>query len=270
MLLKNGIGVYEKITEQEDAMSQLSHITNVSNKSYQRLSSGKRINVAADGAAELAISEGMNSRTNGYNVGANNINNARNLLNISDGALGSIHDSLQRIRELAVEASNGTLTSSDREALQWEVDQLKDEISSVAKNTNYNTKNLLDGSESELSIEMGGAKKNISLTNASLEALGIKDFDVTGKFNLKDIDDAIKKVSSARSKAGAQYNALEHAYNYNRNASENLTRANSNLIDLDYGKEVTEKNKQNILQQYALFAQRQKMEQNKNKLNILN
>ncbi len=251
-------------------MSELSNIMNASNKSYERLSSGKRVNRASDGAAELAISEGMNAVTNGLNVGADNISNARNLLNISDGALGSIHDYLQRIRELAAQASNGTLTSSDRESLQWEVDQLKDEIASVARNTNYNTKPLLDGSESELSIELGGSKKNVSLTNASLEALGIRDFDVTGKFNLKDIDDAIKKVSAARSKAGAQYNALEHAYNYNRNAAENLTNANSRLIDLDYGKEVTEKNKQNILQQYALFAQKQKMEQNKNKLNILN
>lgn len=254
----------------DDPMSELSNITNASNRSYERLASGRRVNRAADGAAELAISEGMTAQTNGLNVGADNISNARNLLNISDGALGSIHDSLQRIRELAVEASNGTLTSSDRESIQWEIDQLKDEISSVAKNTNYNTKNLLDGSETELSIETGSGKKNVSLTDASLEALGIKDFNVTGKFNLKDIDEAIKKVSSARSKAGAQYNALEHAYNYNRNASENLTAANSRLVDLDYGKEVTEKNKQNILQQYALFAQKQRMEQDRNKLNILN
>ena len=251
-------------------MSELSNITNASNRSYERLASGRRVNRAADGAAELAISEGMTAQTNGLNVGADNISNARNLLNISDGALGSIHDSLQRIRELAVEASNGTLTSSDRESIQWEIDQLKDEISSVAKNTNYNTKNLLDGSETELSIETGSGKKNVSLTDASLEALGIKDFNVTGKFSLKDIDEAIKKVSSARSKAGAQYNALEHAYNYNRNASENLTAENSRLVDLDYGKEVTEKNKQNILQQYALFAQKQRMEQDRNKLNILN
>ncbi len=251
-------------------MSELSNITNASNRSYERLSSGKRVNRAADGAAELAISEGMKAVTNGLDVGSNNISDARNLLNISDGALGSIHDSLQRIRELAVEASNGTLTSSDRESIQWEIDQLKQEISSVAKNTNYNTKNLLDGSESELSIETGSGKKSVSLTDASLKALGIEDFDVTGKFNLKDIDDAIQKVSSARSKSGAQYNALEHAYNYNRVASENLTAANSRLIDLDYGKEVTEKNKQNILQQYAMFAQKQRMEQERNKINILN
>ncbi len=251
-------------------MSELSNITNASNRSYERLASGKRVNRAADGAAELAISEGMKAVTNGLDVGSDNISNARNLLNISDGALGSIHDSLQRMRELAVQASNGTLTSSDRESLQWEIDQLKQEITAVAKNTNYNTKNLLDGSETELSIETGSGKKNVSLTDASLKALGIEDFDVTGKFNLKDIDDAIQKVSSARSKAGAQYNALEHAYNSNRIASENLTAANSRMIDLDYGKEVTEKNKQNILQQYALFAQKARMEQDKNRLNILN
>ncbi len=251
-------------------MSTLNNITNASNRSYERLSSGKRINRAADGAAELAISEGMTAQTNGLNVGADNVSNARNLLNISDGALGSIHDSLQRIRELAVEASNGTLTSSDRESIQWEIDQLKDEINSVAKNTNYNTKNLLDGSADELSIQTGSGTKNVSLTDATIDALGLKDFSVTGKFNLKDIDDAIQKVSSARSKAGAQYNALEHAYNYNRNAAENLTAANSRLVDLDYGKEVTEKSKQNILHQYALFAQKQKMEQERNKINILN
>ncbi len=251
-------------------MSTLNNISNASNRSYERLSSGKRINRAADGAAELAISEGMTAQTNGLNVGADNIGNARNLLNISDGALGSIHDSLQRIRELAVEASNGTLTSSDRESIQWEIDQLKDEINSVAKNTNYNTKNLLDGSTDDLSIQTGSGTKNVSLTNATIDALGLKDFNVTGKFNLKDIDDAIQKISSARSKAGAQYNALEHAYNYNMNAAENLTAANSRLVDLDYGKEVTEKSKQNILQQYALFAQKQRMEQERNKLNILN
>ena len=143
--------------------------------SMQRLSSGLRVNSAKDDAAGLAIAERMNSQTRGLNVAARNANDGISLAQTAEGALGKVGDMLQRMRELAVQASNATNSASDRTALQSEVGQLRDEINRVAKQTSFNGTKLLDGTFSAATFQVGaGAGENITvaaLTNASASGL---------------------------------------------------------------------------------------------------
>lgn len=246
-------------------MSTISSINSTSSYAdYGRFASGKKIQSAADGAAELSIIQKEDTQTRGYKAGENNIGAARDLLNIADGAMSGITDYLQRIRELGIQAANtAVVTDSDRANIQKEIDQLKKGISDIAGNTNYNTKNLLDGTGGKWNImtDAGGNNMQIDTADATLQALGIADFDVTKDFNLQDIDDALAKVSAGRSSMGAQSNALDYAYNYNTNARLNVTASKSRLEDLDFPEAISEKKKKETLQEYALFMQKKRQEQ---------
>lgn len=253
-------------------MSSISGITNPLTNSYESLSSGKRINSAADDAAGLAIAEKENVQVSGYNAGANNMASAKDALNIADGALESINDYLQRIRELAVSASNtATVTDSDRAAMQKEVNQLLQGISDVAENTSYNTNPLLDGSKTDykLATNSNGNNTTVSTANATLDALGINGFDLTKNFNIKTIDKAISMVSNSRSGIGAQTNALEYAMNYNSSAAYYATGAKSRIEDLDFPQAISEKKKEEALLQYSLFMQKKKAEEETNSVKKL-
>lgn len=239
---------------------------------YGKIASGKKIQSAADGAAELSIVEKEDTQVRGLNAGAKNIGSAQDMLKVADGAMEGITDYLQRIRELAVQASNtAVVTDSDRANIQMEIDQLKQGISDIASQTTFNTKPLLDGSNTEFQIATNadGASMTVSTADATLAALGIADFDVTGNFDIADIDKALETVSAARSSAGAQSNALEYAYNYNTNASLNTTAAKSRLEDLDIPQAISEQKKQETLQEYALFMQKKKQEEEQNKLHAM-
>ncbi len=228
----------------------------------QSLSSGKRINSAADGASELAILQKQETQVRGYDQGADNISEGKNALNIADGALGEVTDYLQRMRELGLKASNGLLSDSDKQSIQDEIDQLKQGIADVAGMTTYNEKNLLDGSGDSVSIAMdtNGTGKDINFGNATLKNLGIEDFDVTGSFDLKAIDKALESIQSNRSTIGSQTNALEYAYNSNRNTAYNLTSGISKLGDTEYGEYVSKLQKQNLLDTVRLQMQKNDME----------
>lgn len=227
---------------------------------YRALSSGSRINTAADDAAGLAISEKLKAQVNGYDVGAENAQDGQNLLNVADGALSGMQDSLQRIRELAVKSMNGIYSDSDRSSIQVEIDQLKDHIQQIAKSTSFNEMKLLDGSMADIDLATNpqGGGLEIQLENATLEALGIADFDVTGSFNLADIDNAMSKISEARSRMGAQTNRLDHTINSNYYASYNLLASESRIRDTDYGEEITKRNTDEILQNYRIFTMKAK------------
>lgn len=228
---------------------------------YSQLSSGKRINKAADDAAGLAIGQKLQKNENGLNVGAQNAREGVGALNVADGAMGGITDYLQRIRELAVRSMNGLYSNSDRQAFQTEIDSLKEGIQSLAKGTSLNEQKLLDGSMADLHLATNpdGTGMNIQMQNTTLEALGIADFDVTGSFDLDVIDKALEKVSSARSSMGAATNRLEHTYNYNLQASENLVGSRSRIEDLDMPKAISEKKKQDLLTQYRMLMLRRQM-----------
>lgn len=248
----------------------MSGVSGVSNNypSYGGFASGKKINTAADGAAELSIIKRQEAEVGGYNAGANNMQSGKEVLNISDGALGQVTDYLQRMRELAVQASNGIYSDSDKQALQNEVDQLKQGISNIASQTDYNGKKLLDGTNQsfEMATDSKGTTMEATTANSTLEALGIADFDVTKNFDLQTLDDALDKVTSARGSMGAQSNAFDYALSYNANASYNLTGSVSRLEDLDVPKAISEKKKQQTLQEYAMMMQKKRQEQEEQRM----
>ena len=250
----------------------MSSISNVSGSSYySQIASGVKLQSAADGASELAIAEKENAQINGLNMGQRNAEDGKSLLNVADGAMGGIADNLQRIRELAVQASNtAILSDEDRQMIQDEVEQLKQGISDIANNTEFNKKKLLDGSYGDGYIASGpnGSGMTLDIGDSTLRALGIEDFDVTGDFSIQTIDDALRKVSSNRSVIGAQSNALDYTISYNSQASINLTSAVSKLEDADIAKVASELNKQKLLQSYQLMMQKKQQEQERQKFSI--
>ena len=244
-------------------MSSMSVTNGVSNI-YSQLSSGKRINTAADDASGLAIAQKLKKQETGLSVGAQNIKDGIGALNIADGAMDGMMDHLQRIRELGLRAMNGTYSASDREYFQAEIDQLKDGIQQIAKNTTFNEQKLLDGSMADLHLATNpnGGGMEIGMANTTLEALGIADFDVTsGSFDLGAIDAAMDKLSSHRSSVGAYTNRLGHTYNYNTNAHEQQLSARSRIEDLDMPMAISEKKKQDLLSQYKNLMMKSHMNQ---------
>lgn len=251
-------------------MSSMS-VTNGVRNIYSQLSSGKRINSASDDAAGLAIAQKMKREETGLSVGAQNTKDGMGALNVADGAMDGMMDHLQRIRELGLRAMNGTYSASDREYFQSEIDQLKDGIQQIAKNTTFNEQKLLDGSMADmhLATNPNGGGIEIGMANSTLEALGIADFDVTsGNFDLGAIDAAMEKLSSQRSSVGAYTNRLEHTYNYNTNAHEQQLSARSRIEDLDMPQAISEKKKQDLLEEYKNLMLKSHLNQRSNVLRL--
>ena len=264
-------------------MSSISAVQRIPYGAYGRIASGKRVQNAAHGAADLSIIQKQDQQSRGYRAGSGNIKAGQAMINIADGAMGSITDSLQRMRELALQAANtAVVTDSDRANIQKEIDQLKKGIADVAGTTNYNTKppsrfwnrtlspahypkhsgqNRPSHQNMHIATDGNGGEKTISGADATLAALGIADFDVTGDFDLNVLDNALAKVSGSRSEMGAQYNALGSAYNYNAGAFINSTAGKGRLEDLDIGKAVSELKKNQTLQDYMTYMQRRQMEE---------
>lgn len=239
--------------------------------SYQSLASGKQINSAADNAAGLAIAKKLESQSNGYDVGGRNAATSQDMINVADGALGSITDNLQRIRELSIQASNDLYTSADKGAIQKEIDQLKQGISDIANQTQFNTMNLLDGTmgDSHVATDANGSDMKVQMPKATLQALGIEDYDVTNDFDISVIDKALEKVNSARSGLGATSNRLDSVMAYNSLASYNMTASQSRLEDLDYGKAVSELKKNQLLETFSIMMQKRKEDEEGNRVTKL-
>ena len=230
---------------------------------YHQLSSGKRINRAADDAAGLAVAQKLLKNETGLNVGAQNAKDGMGALNVADGAMGGIMDYLQRIDELSIRSMNGLYSDSDRQAFQTEINGMLDGIQSLAKGTSLNQQTLLDGSMADmhLATNPNGGGLNIRMENTTLKAMGLAGYDVTGSFDLSAVDKAMDMVSKARGNMGASTNRLEHTYNYNMQASENTLASRSRIEDLDMPKAVSEKQKEQLLSQYRnLMLQRQMRE----------
>ena len=232
--------------------------------SYSHIASGKRINSAADDAAGLAIAKKMEREETGLRVGAENAQAGIGALNVADGARDGVTDYLQRMRELALRSMNGLNSDEDKQIYQNEIDQLKEGIQSLAKDTTLNEQKLLDGSMADMGLATnpnGGGMK-IQMANSTLEALGIADLDVTSAdFSLDAIDKALKTVTSQRGNLGAFTNRLEHTFNYNTRASLEQLGSRSRLEDLDLPKAVSEKKKQEVLVGYKNFMMREQMNQ---------
>ncbi len=249
-------------------MSEISSVSGGAGYYTAAIASGSRIMSAADGAAESAIVEKENAQVNGLTQGGRNAEDVKSLLNVADGATDKIADSLSRMRTLAVQAKNtAILTDDDRRKIQDEVDQLKQGIADVANNTEFNKKKLLDGSY-EGYAQTGaneGQGEQIDIGTATLEALGIKDFDVTSndpaKNSVSIIDNALDSINSTRGKIGAQYNGMDFAAQYNAIGAENLTSAASRIEDADIAEKASKLSKENLLQTYQTMMQKKQEEE---------
>lgn len=253
-------------------MSGISGISGSGSSYMSQLASGTRIQSAADGASELSIIEKMKAQINGYDQGVENTKDAQSMLNVADGAYDEITSNLQRMRELAIQAGNtAVLSDDDIASIQDEIDQLKKQISQAADTTEFNGKKLLDGSNQTLNIQIGansGESSTVSTGDATLAALGIADFDVTGDFDVQTIDDALAKVSKNRSEIGAKSNMFDYVIDYHSQLSYNLTNSMSRMSDTDYAKTVPEQKKQELLQSIRFIMQKRQAEQQKQTLNL--
>jgi len=227
-------------------------------KSLEKLSSGLRINRAADDAAGLAISEKMRGQIRGLNQALRNAQDGISLLQTGEGALNETHAILQRMRELSVQASNDTYTSTDRNQIQKEVDQLVNEINRIGTTTEFNTTKLLDGtlSTSPAKIHIGANKGQnlvITINVMTASALGVNSISISTQAKANSaitlVNSAITLVSTQRAKLGAVQNRLEHTINNLGVASENLTAAESRVRDVDMAKEMMKYTRSNILVQ---------------------
>ncbi len=235
------------------------------NMHYDKIASGKRINSAADDAAGLAIAKKLEKEARAMNEAMENIDTGRNMINVADGAMSGIADYLQDIREVSVRAMNGIYSDSDRQAMQQEVNGYLDGINQLAKGTQFNTHTLLNGSMATMDIASNpdGTGMKIQMADSTLAGLGLAGYSVMGDIDLKAIDDAIAKVSGARSKMGASANALERASAYSGAAAEYQTASMSRIEDLDIGKAVSERQKNKTLQDYRIMMQKRQIEQNR-------
>ena len=242
--------------------------------STEKLSSGYRINRAGDDAAGLSISEKMRSQVRGLNKAASNAQDGISLIQVAEGALNETHSILQRMNELATQASNGTNTSTDKEAIKAEVDQLKDEINRIQSTTQFNTMNLLDGNFKGKTLQIGslsGQTLSISISNMNATSLKIDKIDVKkdAPAAMDSIQKAIDSVSTQRSKLGALQNRLEHTINNLNTTSENTASAESRIRDTDMASEMVEYSKNNILSQAGQSMLAQANQSNQGVLSLL-
>lgn len=246
-----------------NAHRQLSVNTAASAKSTEKLSSGLRINRAGDDAAGLAISEKMRGQIRGLNQGSRNAQDGISLIQTAEGALNETHSILQRMRELAVQSTTATNTSGDRTALNTEFNQLKEEITRIATQTEFNTMKLLSGTfatGSALKFQVGAnADQTISLAindmtaSGSILSIGTQSVSTAAVANtaITNIEAAITKVSSERANLGSVQNRLEHTIANLDTAAENLQASESRIRDVDMAKEMMNFSKNSILSQAA-------------------
>ncbi len=239
-----------------NANRQLGISTNVLSKSTEKLSSGYRINRAADDAAGLSISEKMRSQIRGLNKASSNAQDGISAIQTAEGALNEAHSILQRMNELATQAANDTNTTVDRNAIQSEINALTSEVSRIASTTQFNTQNLLDGTFSSKNLQVGALNGqkiaiDIDTMNAaalSVNALCVSTFAEAGKA-MSAVQKAIEKVSKQRSSLGALQNRLEHTVNNLDNVAENTQTAESRIRDTDMASEMVQYSATSIIQQ---------------------
>ena len=257
---------------------QMGTVTNALSKSTEKLSSGYKINRAADDAAGLSISEKMRSQIRGLNKASSNAEDGISLIQVAEGALNESHSILQRMNELATQAANDTNTSSDRKAIQQELTQLTSELDRIYSTTQFNTMNLLDGEFKGKKLQVGalsGQTIQISINSMKASALGIGYDKINVSSNkvagesMTLIQKAINKVSEERSKLGAIQNRLEHTINNLDTTAENTQAAESRIRDTDMATEMVEYSKNNILTQAGQSMLTQANQQTQGVLSLL-
>ena len=239
-----------------NANRQLGVTTSAQAKQTEKLSSGYKINRAADDAAGLTISEKMRSQIRGLTQASKNAQDGVSCVQTAEGALNEVEDMLQRMNELAVKAKNDTNTSEDRQAIQSEIQALTSEINRVKDSTEFNNQKLLDGTFTSKNLQVGAHSDNtisLSIDNMSASSIGVGSINVTTTSGagsaIDSIKNAIASVSKQRSDLGAVQNRLEHTIKNLDNVVENTTAAESQIRDVDVATAMVEYSKNNILAQ---------------------
>jgi flagellin len=237
-----------------NAQRQLVQNSDKLGKAMEKLSSGYRINRAGDDAAGLAISEKLRGQIGGLAQASRNASDAVSMVQTAEGALNEVHSMLQRVRELAVQYKNGTLSTNDQQAIQSEVDQLKSEIDRIGTDTDFNGTKLLNSASTTISFQVGAAdSQQISVATISIGAqVGSTVFalsSASSQTDIQQIDDAINNISAARATFGAVQNRLEHTISNIASYQENLTASESRIRDADMASEMVQFTKLQILQQ---------------------
>ncbi|MBQ8247825.1 MAG: flagellin [Lachnospiraceae bacterium] len=252
-------------------------------KSTEKLSSGYKINRAADDAAGLAISEKMRRQIRGLTQASENASDGISCVQTAEGALAEVHDMLQRMNELAVQAANGTNMTADRSYLQSEVEQLQAEIDRVAESVTFNEQKLLDGTFEKgdgivLQVGSEGNDENtikFNIDKMDAAGLGVDKIDISdatgaaARGSIDTIKAALTKVSQQRSDLGAIQNRLEHTINNLDNVVENTTAAEAQIRDTDMASEMVKFSNNNILAQAGTAMLAQANQSNQNVLSLL-
>lgn len=261
-----------------NAQRQLFDSSNRLGTSFERLSSGFRINRASDDAAGLQITDRLTTQVQGLNQAVRNANDAISLAQTAEGALGEVTDSLQRIRTLAVQSQNGINTSSDRAALQKEVAALKTEISRISTTSQFAGVNILDGNFSAAFLVGANGGQTISVNLSRTSGFGAAGLDIgattvasiaDSSAALTSITAAISTVGGVRADLGALQNRFQSTIRNLSNISENVAGARSRIRDTDFASETAELTRNQIIQQASLTVLSQANQRPQSALQLL-
>ena len=264
-------------------LNNLNRSYTASDLAMEKLSTGNRINRAADDAAGLAISEKLLGQMNGLNMAAKNTQDGISMLNTAEGAINETHSIVQKMREIAVQSANDTNTPQEREALNAQFQSLISEIDRISTDTEFNTRTLLNGdyANNPLRLQIGansGQHMDVFINDMSWQSLlgnnsNRPDLNVLTQENANAMigvmDGVLKNVSTERGKMGAYTNRLEHAYSVTMTTGENLTKAYSTIKDVDIAKAMMTVTQENIKQQAATTVLSMHMQTASNVLHLL-
>lgn len=243
-----------------EAQRNLGRSQNALATTFQKLSSGLRINTAADDASGLAISENMQAQIRSFGTAERNANNAVSMAQVAEGALGQMSSILSRMRELAVQGANGDLNNTDRTYLNTEFVSLRDEIDRMVQSTKFNGKDLLSGPSVSIDFQVGinntaADKISVDFGNVTLTALGINATTVDGAdatnslAAIDSVEAAIATISGRRADYGAVMNRLQLTVANTQSMRTNLSAANSRIRDVDVAEETAAMARSQVLSQ---------------------
>lgn len=242
--------------------SNLNKTTNLLSSSMEKLSSGKKINSAADGAAQLAISEKLSAQISGTAVAQENVQQGKLMLDQADSSLQKINDNLSAIRDLAVQAANSTLSQDERDMLKIEAQSRMEQINSIAQSATFNDVQLLDGTVTSFQLQVGANSDNVmdiskALVNAEASSYGLTSAVINTAFSsatnassfIDTIDTAMSSVASNLATVGAYSNSLDSTLDNLAIKQINLEASHAEIIDVDYASELSNYLQLQILQQ---------------------
>jgi len=250
-----------------NAHRRLDHTSRNLSKSMERLASGYRINRAADDAAGLAISQKLRGQIVGLGQAQRNANDAVSMVQVAEAALVEVHSMLQRVRELAVQFKNGSLSTQDRSAIQSEVNQLASEIERIGADSEFNQIKVLNSNSTRITFQVGAEDGQvITVSTISLgQTIGTAAYSLnaSNSVDISEIDAAITAVSTQRATFGAVQNRLEHTMANLATYEENLTASESRIRDVDMAKEMAAFTKWQVLREAgtAMLAQANQLNQ---------